>query len=49
VRWIDSDTLLRTEEETVAEDMQDLGFRRRGRNIVIAIRRAIKDARGSSS
>ncbi len=45
VRWIESDTLLRTEDEVLAQVMQDLGFERRGKNIISAIRQAIRDSR----
>ena len=45
VRWIKSDTLLRTDEELLAEVMKELGFRRRGRRIVTAINAAIGRAR----
>ncbi len=45
VRWIESDTLLRTEEELVAEAMAALGFSRKGSQIVAAITAAIADAR----
>lgn len=45
VRWIESDTLLRTEDELLAQVMQDLGFERRGKNVVAAIRQAIRYAR----
>ncbi|HEY0716712.1 MAG TPA: AAA domain-containing protein, partial [Streptosporangiaceae bacterium] len=45
VRWIESDTLLRTEDELLAETMQVLGFTRKGPNITAAIKRAIAQAR----
>ena len=45
IRWIESDTLLRTEDDLLAEAMSLLGFRRRGRNIVDALSAAIVDAR----
>lgn len=45
VRWIESDTLLRTEEELLAETMDLLGFTRRGSKIVAAITAAIHQAR----
>ena len=47
VRWIESDTLLRTEEQLVDEAVQLLGYRRRGGNIVTALRGAVEDARRS--
>jgi very-short-patch-repair endonuclease len=48
-RWIESDTLLRTEDELLQEVMDELGFERRGYRIVDAIRAAIHQARPSSS
>jgi Arc/MetJ family transcription regulator len=45
IRWIESDTLLRTEDELLAETMQVLGFTRKGSNITGAIKRAIAQAR----
>lgn len=48
VRWIDSDTLLRTDEEVLQEVMDELGFKRRGTKIVDAIKRAIRTTRGGS-
>lgn len=44
VRWIKSDTLLRTEEQLLEETMEQLGFRRKGDRIVSAIRAAIRSA-----
>jgi len=44
IRWIKSDTLLRTEEQLVEETMKELGFRRKGDKIVAAIRSAIRSA-----
>ncbi|MYF31041.1 MAG: AAA family ATPase [Gammaproteobacteria bacterium] len=44
-RWIESDTLLRTEEVMIRELMQELDFRSRGRRIVAALELAIRDAR----
>ncbi len=41
IRWIESDTLLRTEDQVIAEVMQYLGFQRRGANIVNTIADAI--------
>ena len=43
VRWIKSDTLLRTDEDLVREVMDDLGFNRSGTRIRAAIMKAIKD------
>jgi len=45
VRWIESDTLLRTEDELLAETITTLGFKRRGSKITSAIRAAIGLAR----
>ncbi len=45
IRWIESDTLLRTEDDLLAETMRVLGFKRRGPNITAAIHRAITRAR----
>lgn len=45
VRWVDSDTLLRTEEEMVDEVMRVLGFRRRGARIDQAITAAVRAER----
>jgi very-short-patch-repair endonuclease len=45
VRWIESDTLLRTEDELLVAVMTELGFERRGQRIVAAITAAIKTAR----
>ena len=43
--WIESDTLLRTEDQVLTEVMRTLGFRRRGSRIVATIQRAIRQAR----
>jgi very-short-patch-repair endonuclease len=48
VRWIESDTLLRTEEELVAEVMRELGFGRKGSRITATITDAIREARTGS-
>jgi hypothetical protein len=45
IRWIESDTLLRTEDELLADVMVELGFERRGPRIVEAIGRATAAAR----
>jgi hypothetical protein len=45
VRWIESDTLLRTEDEVIAEAMKELGFRRKGTRITAALASALNDAR----
>ena len=46
-RWIESDTLLRTEDDLLAEMMSELGFRRRGKLIEDALTGAIARARRS--
>jgi very-short-patch-repair endonuclease/DNA polymerase III delta prime subunit len=45
VRWIESDDLLRTEDELVDEMMRELGFRRHGKNVVATLAAAITRAR----
>jgi hypothetical protein len=45
VRWIESDTLLRTEEELLAETVRTIGFSRRGSKITAAVTAAIASAR----
>ncbi len=45
VRWIESDTLLRTEEELLAASMKELGFQRRGSRIISRLTMAIRLAR----
>ena len=47
VRWIDSDTLLRTEEQLLDEVMRELGFQRRGPRIREAVLAAVREAHGS--
>jgi very-short-patch-repair endonuclease len=49
IRWLESDTLLRTEEEILREVMRELGFRKRGSRIAAAVSAALRDARQSSS
>ena len=44
-RWIESDTLLRTEEDLVPVMMDELGFRRRGKRITDQLSQAIRRAR----
>ena len=44
-RWIDSDGLLRTDEQLMADMQRELGFRRRGKRIEDALTRAIRRAR----
>lgn len=46
VDWVESDTLLRTEDELLAAVMEELGFQRRGQKVVAALRQAISVARG---
>jgi very-short-patch-repair endonuclease/transcription elongation GreA/GreB family factor len=45
IDWIESDELLRTEDEVIGEVMAELGFQRRGARIVSVLRSAIKRAR----
>jgi very-short-patch-repair endonuclease len=45
VRWIESDGILRTEDELLREVMEQLGFERRGRRVVSQITAAIREAR----
>ena len=45
VDYIESDTLLRTEDQVIAELMVELGFQKRGKNIVAALQQAVRDAR----
>jgi len=45
VQWIESDELIRTEDELVVETMRELGFQKRGKKIVAAIQAAIRQAR----
>ncbi len=47
-RWIDSDGLLRDEEEMIELMMVELGYQRRGKNIVDGLRAAVRAARGES-
>ena len=44
-RWIESDSLLRTEDEVLRDMMTELHFRRLGPRIEVALRRAIAAAR----
>jgi very-short-patch-repair endonuclease len=46
VRWVESDTLLRTEDALLAEVMRECGFERRGRKIVGRITDAIRHVHG---
>jgi len=43
--WIESDTLLRTEDQLLDELMSELDFSRHGSKIVAALRRAIRESR----
>jgi hypothetical protein len=40
-RWVRSDDVLRTEDELLQEMMKELGFQRRGKNVVARLARAI--------
>ena len=44
-RWIESDTLLRTDDDLIREMMDELGFKRSGKRITDVLRMVIKDAR----
>ena len=45
VRWIESDTLLRTDDDLIREMMNELGFKRSGKRITDALITAIRDDR----
>jgi hypothetical protein len=45
--WIESDTLLRTEDDLLDEMMDELGYRRRGARIVDALTQAIRTSRSA--
>jgi very-short-patch-repair endonuclease len=45
VRWVESDGILRTEDELLREVMDELGFQRRGSRVVSRIAEAIRQAR----
>ncbi|HEY8844355.1 MAG TPA: AAA domain-containing protein [Gaiellaceae bacterium] len=45
VRWIETDDLVRTEDDLLLDTMAELGFQKRGTKIVAAIRAAIRQAR----
>ena len=49
INWIESDDVLRTEDELLTEVMSQLGMGYRGRRIVEAITSAIRAARAPSS
>lgn len=42
VRWVKSDDMLRTEEELLTEMMRELGFQRRGKNVVARLSAATR-------
>lgn len=44
-RWVESDGRLRTEEEAIRQVMTELGFRRLGKRVDAALRKAVRDAR----
>ncbi len=46
IRWIGSDTLLRTEEQIIQEAAAALGYQRRGSRIVAALQQAVASANG---
>ena len=47
IRWIESDTLLRTEDQLFEEFMKELGFRRRGSRIEAAFDNVLRLSRRS--
>ncbi|MGA9762021.1 MAG: AAA domain-containing protein [Gaiellaceae bacterium] len=47
IRWIESDGLLRTQDDLLEEAICALHFKRRGKKIVAALRVAIREARAS--
>jgi hypothetical protein len=47
ITWIESDRILRTEDEVLAEAITALGFQRRGARIEAALRTAIADSRSN--
>ena len=49
VRWVQSDTLLRTKDQLLGEVIHHLGFQKRGSRIVAAISAAIDSERGQPS
>jgi hypothetical protein len=46
INWIESDDVLRTEDELLAVAIAELGFQRRGSKIVERLRWAIQRSRG---
>ena len=49
VRYVESDTLLRTEDELIGEVIHELGFQKRGTRIVSAIIEAIRRVRAAQA
>jgi hypothetical protein len=49
IQWIESDTLLRTEDELLAEAIRQLGFKKRGSRIVAALTVAIRQGQPGMS
>jgi len=49
VRWVESDTLLRTEDALLAEVMRECDFERRGKKIVDRTTLAIRHERWRSN
>jgi very-short-patch-repair endonuclease len=47
VRWIGSDGRLRTEDDIITEAIRELGYKKRGSRILVALRTAIQDSRGA--
>ena len=47
-QWIESDTLLRTEDDLLREMMEELGFKRSGKRITTALTKAIQRARSEA-
>jgi hypothetical protein len=47
VAWVQSDTLLRTEDQLLTEAMRELGFQKRGKRIAEALMSAIKTQRAA--
>ncbi len=47
-RWIRSDDALRTEDELLQEMMKELGFQRRGKNVVARLTTAITQSATTS-
>ena len=45
VQWIESDTLLRTEDDLLRAMMDELGFKRSGKRITEALGQAIRETR----